>query len=373
MKRKLLIIGATGFVGRHFADEMAKSNEKYWHLVLNIPPEHPSRQAFINASEKEGNFSVAWADIEDYYELRDITRDVKACINFSRIPWNLKPERKARIDYENTVDNIFQACLGNGVQKIIHVTCALVFGPTNQRRKSSINDQIPRQLGSVSRSLPRFIKALESEFHHLQQYVVERLFPINVVYLPFLFGLGENRIIGELMIDYLLNEEPVLQFLVQRKNKGKNRINLLHVSEAVSACKHVLSESYPSRQYLIAGEDITLQELLEAWRDAGFSRMDIEPDKLIQALDQLKFHWMNKFLIKKRFTFLFKTTRQQLKIKKENKQLLNLLNYDWSFTPINWHGEVKNTIEKTISTLRAFEREILRVVEEGEKAQNHPN
>lgn len=363
MAMNLLILGAAGFLGSHFTWFLINHAERQWNITVNLYPMRVLPQELIELSESRRriNLEAKWVNIRDYHELRSITTDMNFCINFARFSWSLKDHRKAGQAYENMVDTIFQACLANGVQKTIHVSCALVFGPRTKNRREPIT-KIPRTLGSRPRSVPRFIKSLEREFYHVQQYVSERTFPMNVIYFPILMGLGETHIMGDLMLDFLLNDKPILERLVLEKNKGHHRLNVLPVMEAVRACRQLLLDPRIGCQHVVAGVDVTLQELLTAWKEAGISRTQIPYKSFCNGLASQENHWLNKFMVFRRF----KARQGKLTIKR-NKELEQLLSHDWSFSSINYTRSDNNkltpekVIEESVNILSMYQQELLKV------------
>ncbi len=370
MTRKLLILGASGFLGTHVTQSLLDNqihDKIRWEIILNLSPGHPIRRQLLEhgMTVQHPLVKPTWADIEDYYELRDVTKDVHTCLNASRLPWTLKAHRKAGIEYENMVDTILQACLANGVQKTIHVSCALVFGPS--QKKHSISKKIPRTLKTKPRSVPQFVKELEREFRHLQEYVVERKFPISVIYFPFLFGTGETHIMGDLMLDHLLNHKnSMLKKLVLDKKMGNNHLNLLSVKDAVAACRHVISDPSFGQQHLVGGANITLQELLDMWTDVISLPTTYNFRSFCQNMQDRKGHWLYSYLKNNRF----KSKKGQLCFR-PNKELMKLLRHDWRFTSINYqkmdHAEngslTESTLEETARTLHSYAEELMKVVE----------
>ncbi len=365
MAMNLLILGVAGFLGAHFTRFIVNHAKRSWHVTLNLYPLRiipPELIELSSSSPARVEIKTTWADVEDYYALREVTVDKNFCLNFSRLSWSLKAHRKAGIEYENMVDTVFQACLANGVQKTIHVTCALLFGPTRKNARSE--SHIPRTLRSKPRSVPRFVKALEREFYHLQKYVTDRIFPVSVIYFPPLVGLGETHIIGDLMLDYLLNNNSILEKLVLEKNKGHHRLNMLPVSEAVNACQQVLLDPRIGIQYLVAGRDVTLQDLLAAWKDSDIPKLQVKHQQFCQQLANHEHHWLNKFMTNRRFK-----SRQGNLAFKQNKELMKLLSHDWSFASINYVVEdehaltTEKVLDYTVKTLQAYQEELLKVVD----------
>lgn len=123
--KKILIIGATGYIGGVLARHLAAQGHEVVAPARNLPAEtsHPSGIHWIKADLHDTNaLNKAMIGIEEVYHIAAFAR-----------PWAKDPSTYHRINVEGT-ENVLSAAAANGVRKVVYTSTAGVFGPCKNQQ-----------------------------------------------------------------------------------------------------------------------------------------------------------------------------------------------------------------------------------------------
>lgn len=131
---KILVIGATGFIGGAVVKRLLKESFNVKILVRNKERIKARKEAEINKG-----------DLRDFKSIDNAVKGVDVVINCAAaLPHHKLPDK----DYWDInvlgVQNIVNACIANKTKKLIHISTVGIYGPTNERlvsEKSKFNPE----------------------------------------------------------------------------------------------------------------------------------------------------------------------------------------------------------------------------------------
>lgn len=123
MKTKILITGASGFIGSHLVELLLKQGESIGRLRLLVP----NGESLDNLPKRD--FDVVRGDIRNKRVVRKVMKDVGVVYHLAAM--TIKPGRTYR-DYKTTnvngTQNLIDACRGRKLQKFVFFSSISVFG-----------------------------------------------------------------------------------------------------------------------------------------------------------------------------------------------------------------------------------------------------
>ena len=153
--KNVFVTGAGGFIGSHLVDELLNRGSKVLALV-----HYNSRNSWGLLEQIENksnpNLKVILGDINDSFMLNNLTKDIDYVFHLAAligIPYSYDSPNS----YINTnimgSNNLFQACLGNNVRKIIHTSTSEVYGTAKYvpiDEKHPLQGQSPYSASKIS-------------------------------------------------------------------------------------------------------------------------------------------------------------------------------------------------------------------------------
>lgn len=128
--KRVFITGSGGFIGSHLTEILLEYGAEITALV-----HYNSRNSFgmlesIDA-ENRSNLNVVMGDIRDSYLMRNLTKDQEYVFHLAAligIPYSyVAPNSYISTNIQGSA-NVFQACLENGVKKLIQTSTSEVYG-----------------------------------------------------------------------------------------------------------------------------------------------------------------------------------------------------------------------------------------------------
>jgi NAD dependent epimerase/dehydratase len=129
-EKKILVTGAGGFIGSHLTEELIKlganirafvhyNSRNEWGLLELLP------------NEIKNEIDVFSGDIQDNIAVRKAVKDVDVVFHLAAligIPYSYTaPESYINTNVKGTL-NVMQACLDEGVEKVVHTSTSEVYG-----------------------------------------------------------------------------------------------------------------------------------------------------------------------------------------------------------------------------------------------------
>jgi len=123
--KKVLITGATGFLGRHLLMELGKTDYEVTALCRRIPE---------NDQQIPG-LRYCVGDIEDFMSLSDVMPGAEVVIHAAALV-SVKPDDNHRMYQVNVLGtrNVVNVCLIFGVKRLVHISSVAALGGSNQNQ-----------------------------------------------------------------------------------------------------------------------------------------------------------------------------------------------------------------------------------------------
>jgi dihydroflavonol-4-reductase len=120
---KIFITGATGFIGRHTLELLAKTNHELVLLIRNA-----SKTSFLSKLSNQ-NVTLIKGDLTDEQSLLNGMKGCDAVINIAAHYTFWEPDKKiySEINIKGT-KNVMECSLKSGMKKVVHISTAGVFG-----------------------------------------------------------------------------------------------------------------------------------------------------------------------------------------------------------------------------------------------------
>ncbi len=126
--KQVLVTGADGFIGSHLVEELVKSGAKVRALAIY---NSFNTWGWLDASEVVNDVEVVLGDIRDPFLCQKITKDCHTVFHLAAliaIPYSyVAPNSYVETNVNGTL-NIAQACLDNGVKRLMHTSTSEVYG-----------------------------------------------------------------------------------------------------------------------------------------------------------------------------------------------------------------------------------------------------
>jgi nucleoside-diphosphate-sugar epimerase len=245
MTKKVLVTGATGFIGRHLVEELSRSNTCEILCLLRNPRKPKLRLP--------SNTKIIPGDITDLASLEEALRQpIDAVFHCAGYVESKNPELLRTINVKGT-ENICKICLKQKVKRLVYLSSVAVV---------SGNNQIP-----LTENLP--YKA--SNMYGLSKIAAEKKvltyrekgLPCVILRPSMVYGEGEPHLMKRLvtLIKYRL---------LPMYTTGTNKLHLVYVKNVVAAMLFSLeNEAFLHGTYFVADKEIlTISELIRIMRAA---------------------------------------------------------------------------------------------------------
>ena len=132
-QKKILVTGAGGFIGSHLTEELVKigadvkafvhyNSRNDWGLLEYLPDTIKNEVDFFSG------------DIQDSIAVRKAVKDIDVVFHLAAligIPYSyIAPDSYINTNIKGTL-NVMQACLEEGVEKVVHTSTSEVYGTAN--------------------------------------------------------------------------------------------------------------------------------------------------------------------------------------------------------------------------------------------------
>ena len=181
-----LVTGATGFIGSHLCEELAKRGKKTRCLVREkeTGEMHKENEKMLRSIGAE----IYYGDLNDRGSLKNIAKGVDVVFHLAAIarPMNIPREKYFEVNVEGT-KNLFEACKGEKIRKIVHVSSISAIGPSRDGKPVSEKTSA-RPVDTYGES------KLESEkaaFDFIKKYKL----PVVIVRPPMIYGPGDFELL----------------------------------------------------------------------------------------------------------------------------------------------------------------------------------
>lgn len=237
---KVLITGATGFLGSHLCRRFAQ--EDYEVTVFRRP----------------GSSTTLIEDLKVRHAIGDITdlEDVKRAIRGQEwvihaaahgAYWRHYRDVQTRVNVEGT-QNVVAACKKHDIKRLLHVSSVVTIGVTTEPSKPA-NESFHFNLGNTGLIYPITKRQAEEYVLQASHSDLDAL----VVNPASIFGPFGNRYRGAEMIEDVRHRPIALYFLGGR--------NVVHVDDVVEGILGALKRGRSGQRYILGGENISYRQI----------------------------------------------------------------------------------------------------------------
>lgn len=282
MKNKILITGATGFIGRHLAKKLVEKGEKIRCLVRTSSPK--IAVDYLNKLDVE----LVYGDLTDKDTLRKAVEGIKVVYHLGgggRVGMSKEICNKINVD---GIRNILEACIESGkVKRFVHLSSCAVMGHVSGVAVDETSPYNPNDI-EYSRAKTKSEKLALSYSDKIDLVVVR---------FPGVYGIPLIR--GD--AGYIQGVTPALMICSAVKNgewmyvgNGKNQVHMFYVDDAVEGLILAADKGKSGNVYIIGDNaSVKMTELVEMIADilrvpAPKRHIPVFAARLFAALFELK-------------------------------------------------------------------------------------
>jgi farnesol dehydrogenase len=282
---KVFVTGATGFIGNHLVDALARRGCRVRALSRREHVDRPPGLASGERAPLEHELvEVVRGDITDPASL---LRGMEGCdrvFHLAAYAKNWAPDAATyrRLNIEG-MQNVFRAARQQGVQRIVWTSTIVTLGPTP-----------PGVVGDES--MPRATDGYLTEYEETKSIAEEEArqgaadgLPVVIVNPTRVYGPGyltEGNALARLIDDYDRGRVPVLL------NRGVNVGNYVLVDDVVQGHLLAMERGRVGERYILGGENVSLREFFRTVDRVSGKRHLQAP---VRSLTPLVFAYLQKW------------------------------------------------------------------------------
>lgn len=250
-QNKILITGATGFIGSHLAKYLARKEDKIRCFVRHSSPKNSVE--FLEGLGAE----LVYGDLTDQESLKNAVKNIDYVFHLGgggRV--GMPREIQCKINIEGT-KNILEACVANGnIKKFIHVSTCAVMGDI---KNGPADETYPYNPANIAYSHAK-TKAEKTALSYKDRI------SLVVVRFPGVYGIPLIK--GE--PDYIGGVTPALMIFSAIKNgrwryvgDGKNFIHLFYIDDAIRGLELAQENGKSGEIYIIGNnQSVRMTEMI---------------------------------------------------------------------------------------------------------------
>jgi farnesol dehydrogenase len=253
----ILLTGATGYLGSQIARELIVRGMPFRVLVRD-----DSRLDFNPAAVA---CEVVLGDLCDSESLERALRGVKRVIHTAALVkmWVRDAREFTRVNVDG-FKNVLRAASQAGVERVIYTSSFLALGPSpNPNVGEGLHNPGPYS-NEYEETKARALEWLRSEGFH--RFPVVALFP-GVIYGP--GPRTEGNLVGGMIDQYLAGKFPGLL------GSGEQRWSFSYNADVVSAHLAALEKGNPGEEYLLAGDNRSLNDFFRVLQELSGARWSV--------------------------------------------------------------------------------------------------
>jgi NAD+-dependent farnesol dehydrogenase len=240
---KILLTGATGFLGRRLAAELAPRHE-----LRLLVRRGSSRERFPPGVE------LAEGDVTDRASLDRAAAGRDAVIHAAALVKILAPREEFDRVNVGGLDNVLAAAEAAGtVERFVYVSSFMALGPTESAAGGTLDESAEVRDRAWINDYER-TKALADR---RARRAIQEGAPVTIVYPGVIYGPGElteGNIIARHVLDLANRRLPALL------GRPERRWNYVFVDDAARGVALALERGRPGSRYVLGGENVTLGE-----------------------------------------------------------------------------------------------------------------
>ena len=241
-KKKVLVTGATGFLGRHLVKELCAGPYNIEILARKSSDLSPFKDLPIN---------VRYGDITQTLPVLEATEGQDIVFHLAGLIAYKRSQRKAmeKVNVQGT-RNLIDACITHNTPQVLHLSSVVAIGASPSGK--SFDEEAQFNLGPYN--LGYFETKRKAEAIAMDAFQEHGL-PVYILNPSTIYGPGDAT-----------KGSRKTQIKVA---KGKFKfytpggVNVVHVDDVIRLMFLALEKGQPGRRYIAAGDNLTIQELFE--------------------------------------------------------------------------------------------------------------
>ncbi|MHB1375898.1 MAG: hopanoid-associated sugar epimerase [Candidatus Humimicrobiaceae bacterium] len=240
---KILITGATGFIGSNITKKLVKAGYETNILIRK-------NSDLLNIKDLPVN--IFYGDLTDFSSLKNSLKNCSALIHCAAFYsfWSRDPALFYNINVEGT-KNILKAAFEAGVEKVVYTSSESTLNiskiPPEDSKALELND-LNNVAGDYKKS------KILAEIEVLK--MIEKGFPITIINPTTPIGPGDIKPTptGRIVLDFINNKMPVYV------NTG---LNIIDVQDLADAHISAMQKDKNGKRYIVGNKNLTLKEIFE--------------------------------------------------------------------------------------------------------------
>jgi len=271
---KVLVTGATGFIGRNLCLHLAEQGYNVVALCRNTA--HPYLISHKNITPVKG----------DILDKESLTKAMNRCGQLYHTAALAKMWCRDKNDYYNInvvgTRNVLELAGEAGVNKVVYTSTCGVWGPTI---KHPMSENDPRIDGfAIDYERTKYLAEIETRIYSAKGLNVVTVNPSRV------YGEGpitDSNTVGKMISGYLKGKWRIIP------GKGTQISNYAYLDDVVKGHIAAMEQGTPGNRYILGGEDIsfnTFFNTLQSITGKTYSMVKL-PQRIIEAysrFEQLK-------------------------------------------------------------------------------------
>jgi len=271
---KVLVTGATGFIGRNLCLDLAEQGYNVVALCRNTA--HPYLISHKNITPVKG----------DILDRESLIKAMNRCGQVYHTAALAKMWCRDKNDYYNInvvgTRNVLELAGESGVNKIVYTSTCGVWGPTI---KHPMNENDPRIDGfAIDYERTKYLAEIEARIYSAKGLNIVTVNPSRV------YGEGpitDSNTVGKMISGYLKGKWRIIP------GKGTQVSNYAYLDDVVKGHIAAMEQGTPGNRYILGGEDIsfnTFFSTLQSITGKTYSMVKL-PQRIIEAysrFEQLK-------------------------------------------------------------------------------------
>jgi nucleoside-diphosphate-sugar epimerase len=241
---KALVTGATGFIGRHLVERLAKNGVDVRVL---------GRRTADVSSFTRRNIEICWGDVIDRSAVEAAVQGCDQVFHLAAFAQGWAKDPRTYFDINvGGLENLLSASQRASVEKVVYTSSSVTLGPSNG---TPVNESSPRP--------QEFLTVYEQSKYMAEQKALSYVrtgLKVVIVCPTRVFGPG------------VLSEANSLTRMIEQYLDGKWRLilgdgneigNYVYVQDVVEGHLLAMERGRPGERYLLGGENASYNELFE--------------------------------------------------------------------------------------------------------------
>lgn len=269
--RTVFLTGASGFIGRHLAQQLAHHG-----TVVHVLTRSSSQTNHL----QHDNIKIFEGDLLDAASIRKAMTGCSQVYHLAGLAkmWMKDKAAYYRVNVTGT-DNILSAAASLPIEKIIATSTAGVLPPSNGTMTNELSPKRPQLYTEYERTKNQ---GEELAFNYARQGL-----PVVVINPTKVYGPGpidDSNTATMMVRDYILGKWKIIP------GNGKGAMNYVYIDDEVNGIITAMELAAPGSQYIIGGENASYDQFFELVRSlSGIHRRLIHiPYPVIRSIAWLE-------------------------------------------------------------------------------------